>query len=532
VQKLHLVGFTPERDGLILSVRKGAKSGKYVVAVDEDVLRQLGEVARTTPMPPAARKNGLRPQAGPRTTRPESELTPREMQELLRAGWTVEEVAAEAGVDVDWVSRFASPVLAEMHRILEQALSKTLDKSRVGPSALPLASSVRRNAAERGVRFTEEDFESCWRAFQLDELTWVVGFDYESRGRNQTAEWILDLETDELAPRNRLAGQLGHVVSARRRIDTSAPAKPKAKTKAKATAKPASRPRGGRPAPAKAAAKKKRKAATPAKKKPARPRAAGPAPDAPPAAAPAARPHDPYRDQLRSRQADVVPARPAERAAPAIDAPLTTPPRFRATHRRSEPELEREPDLELEPPEPARKPEPARAVALLVPSVRALDRQPPHRGRAPGASPTIGNHGPLPAPEPVAVPEAIRERVATPLGSLEPLDDEPEDLEPVDDQDDELEDELEIVEDQDDELEVVEEHDDDLLDEHEPDDDVAELFAEALDDDLAELELVVPEPPRPRPMPPSPTFRGAQAAGPVSAAPAPRRRRSEPLRAR
>jgi len=34
MQKLHLVGFTPDHDGLILSARKGAKSGKFVVSVD------------------------------------------------------------------------------------------------------------------------------------------------------------------------------------------------------------------------------------------------------------------------------------------------------------------------------------------------------------------------------------------------------------------------------------------------------------------------------------------------------------------
>src|SRR4051812_38046381 len=99
MQKLHVVGVTPERDGLILSTRKGAKSGKYVVAVDSSTLDRLSAPS-TSQQPaaaPAPRSNGRRPQSEPRPAPSESLLTPREMQELLRGGWSLEEVAAEAG---------------------------------------------------------------------------------------------------------------------------------------------------------------------------------------------------------------------------------------------------------------------------------------------------------------------------------------------------------------------------------------------------------------------------------------------------
>src|ERR1043165_8058554 len=99
MQKLHVVGFTPERDGLILSTRKGAKSGKYVVAVDSSTLDRLSAPsAPQQPAAPAARSNGRRPQPEQRPAPTESLLTPREMQELLRGGWSLEEVAVEAGV--------------------------------------------------------------------------------------------------------------------------------------------------------------------------------------------------------------------------------------------------------------------------------------------------------------------------------------------------------------------------------------------------------------------------------------------------
>ena len=43
MQKLHLVGFTADFDGLIFSTRKGAKSGSFVVPIDGKLLKQLAE---------------------------------------------------------------------------------------------------------------------------------------------------------------------------------------------------------------------------------------------------------------------------------------------------------------------------------------------------------------------------------------------------------------------------------------------------------------------------------------------------------
>src|SRR4051812_14001133 len=324
MQKLHLVGFTPDGDGLILSTRKGAKSGGFVVPVDTATLERLVETSRATtvaaaPAPAAAKSNGRRSEHDPRKTLPDSQLGPREMQELLRGGWTLEEVAAEAGVDVDWVSRFAAPVLAEMHRVLDRALECTFEKPRVGPSALPLAASVRRNIAERGVRFTDEDFDDAWRAAQMYDDLWVIGFDYTSRGRGQSAEWVVDLELGDLTSNNRLGTQLGHVQSARRKIDTSPPPKPKPKaaTTRAAAAHPKSTTTAAKrraPAPKKAPTRARSRASTggakrstakrgTARAKSSKPHAAAepivvetPAPPAVPVPR-----RDPWREELRRR---------------------------------------------------------------------------------------------------------------------------------------------------------------------------------------------------------------------------------------
>lgn len=230
MQKLHLVGFTADFDGLIFAARKGAKSGSFVVPIDGRLLQQIAEAERHRD---GGGRGSVARDTTPRLTRPESSLGPREMQDRIRSGWTLDEVAAEAGVDHDWVRRFAAPVLAEVAQVIDRAQGATFDKPRVGASALPLAASVRRNVVERGVRLAEDELAEGWAAWQLDDERWLVRFAYRSRGRLQEAEWAFDPDGGELVSRNRLASQLGHVAAGRRRppapVRRAVPSPPAAK---------------------------------------------------------------------------------------------------------------------------------------------------------------------------------------------------------------------------------------------------------------------------------------------------------------
>lgn len=515
MQKLHLVGITPDLDGLILSTRKGAKSGSFVVKVDAEVLQRLFDAHKAQVPAPAQKSNGAaRSSSGPRTTRPNSNLSPREMQELMRNGWTIEEIAEEAGVDVDWVSRFAAPVRAEMRLILDQARECVFDKGRLGLSALPLAQSVRRNVSDRGVRFTDDEFDEGWRAFQLEGGVWMIEFRFRGRGKQQIAEWSYDADEATLTATNRLAGILGHVPSKRKRAATDGgtsggkkPAKRATKKKAATTKKKA----GTKKVAAKKVGTKKVATKTTAATKKAAVRRSTPAlttrmvtaqvrprslpqhvepTAAPPTTAAPAAARDPWREELRRREA----ARPAARATAS---PTPAPAR----------------------PAPRPAPEPEPVVAVVGPSVRMFTRtapkpsprrEPPARTvpqQAPEDAPddddlpdlTWGlapeKKGPLPAPAPVPVPEEIREKVAEPLGTFAIEDDRKDDDDVV-------------------EVAVVVE---------EP----APTPLPAAAEDEPELPAATWFPPaRPAPKPQRPVFKGATAAA------APRPRRREPLRGR
>ena len=212
MRKLHLVGLTTDRDGLIFTARQGSKSGGFIVPLDDRVLAAIADAGRLD--------NGAPPDDGvalpeveavPKRLRSESALTPREMQARLRAGRSIDEVAAEAGVDTEWVARFAVPILAEQAQVVELARALVYAKPRLGESSQPLGSSVLQNLSDRGVFLPDDIANAGWSAFQLHDSVWMVRFRYRSRGRDQEAQWEIDVPTGRLRARNRHASDLGYV---------------------------------------------------------------------------------------------------------------------------------------------------------------------------------------------------------------------------------------------------------------------------------------------------------------------------------
>jgi hypothetical protein len=206
VQELHLVGFTTDRRGLILSVHRGAPSGSYTIAIDsslitaiDDARAEVGDAAADEPVetPPI---DGERPQ---------SQLSVREVQSRLRQGRSVDEVARDAGVAPSWVARFAAPVLTEQAEIMRVVRGARLSK-RTGVSGAPLGEAVYRNLAERGFTPPRDELDQCWSARQLVDGLWEVAFAYSFGGRDHHVRWSYDVQADKVKPRDRIASQLGY----------------------------------------------------------------------------------------------------------------------------------------------------------------------------------------------------------------------------------------------------------------------------------------------------------------------------------
>jgi hypothetical protein len=205
VQQLHLVGFTTDRRGLIFSVRRGAKSGGYTIAVDDDLFSAIDDARAWLAEAVAEEGEAARTTADERQ---ESQLSVREVQSRLRQGWTIDEVATDAGVDPAWVARFAAPVLTEQAEVIRAVRAARLTK-RTGVSGAALGDAVYRNLAERGCTPPRDQLDRQWSARQLSEGLWEVTFAYTFRRRDHSVRWSYDVEHNKVAPRDRLASLLG-----------------------------------------------------------------------------------------------------------------------------------------------------------------------------------------------------------------------------------------------------------------------------------------------------------------------------------
>ncbi|MBE7192302.1 MAG: DUF3071 domain-containing protein [Gordonia polyisoprenivorans] len=113
-----------------------------------------------------------------------SSLRPREIQSRIRAGATVAEVAAIAGVSTDKIERFAHPVLLERSRAAElAALAHPLRHD--GPSELTLGDVV----TEGLVAFGQNPSEAAWDAWKGEDGYWAVQIAWQVGHTEHRAHW-------------------------------------------------------------------------------------------------------------------------------------------------------------------------------------------------------------------------------------------------------------------------------------------------------------------------------------------------------
>jgi len=180
MQDLRLLGVHEDGEHLLLADADGLR---YQVAVDESL---RAAVRRESPH--LSRLQVER----------ESSLRPRDVQALIRAGASAEEVAQRAGWSVDKVRRYEGPVLAEREYVATLARGARLRTRSVGAggsngsgsgSGMPaLAVRVGERLAGRGVDAERVTWDS-WRA---DDGPWTVVVTFAAGGRQRQASWQFD----------------------------------------------------------------------------------------------------------------------------------------------------------------------------------------------------------------------------------------------------------------------------------------------------------------------------------------------------
>ncbi|HVL32485.1 MAG TPA: septation protein SepH, partial [Actinomycetota bacterium] len=209
--KLRVIGTSADNAELILSNKKKGRTGSHAVAIDKRLLGVLQKAVYARRQMTAEDENGDR---SIRASRPaiEPKIPPREIQRLLRAGMSPQHVAREAEVDLEYVDQFLQMVLYERAGIVGEAQQLYLEKSRLGPSSLPLGDAVRTNLNIRRVRMSEEQFAASWTATRQEGQPWSVIFAFPFRGRTRKATWRFDPRARTMVAANKLAADMGWVL--------------------------------------------------------------------------------------------------------------------------------------------------------------------------------------------------------------------------------------------------------------------------------------------------------------------------------
>lgn len=169
MRDLRLVGLSDDGTRLVLGQPDGER---YALPVDERVRAAL---------------RGDRSRLGQLQMEMESKLRPRDIQARIRAGQTLEEVAAEAGISLDRVQRYAGPILHEREHIAQQAASVGVRRDDHGAVQL-LGELVSERLEHRGV--PRDDL--AWDAWRLEDGRWELRLDYHVGDQARSALWVYD----------------------------------------------------------------------------------------------------------------------------------------------------------------------------------------------------------------------------------------------------------------------------------------------------------------------------------------------------
>lgn len=114
----------------------------------------------------------------------EAQMRPREIQQRIRAGESIEQVAAAAGMPVHRIERFAYPVLLERSRTAELA-QRAHPVREDGPDVQTLGEVVAHSFGLRGHDLSETKWDS-WRG---DDGRWIVQLHWTTGRSDNRAHW-------------------------------------------------------------------------------------------------------------------------------------------------------------------------------------------------------------------------------------------------------------------------------------------------------------------------------------------------------
>lgn len=143
-------------------------------------------------------------------------LSPREIQEEIRVGRSIEDIVQASGAPVDYVMKFAQPVLDELNHAVLNALTVRLEVPGDrfnNPTTREFGEIIKARLAASGAGIEK------WSAMKAPEHGFYIYCEYELDNRQFKATWLYDPKRLALIPENDAAISL----SSGDRIATPAP---------------------------------------------------------------------------------------------------------------------------------------------------------------------------------------------------------------------------------------------------------------------------------------------------------------------
>ncbi|MDA0567086.1 DUF3071 domain-containing protein, partial [Streptomonospora sp. S1-112] len=179
MQELRLVAVS--EDGTYLVLASAGRGTRFMLPVD-DRLR--------------AAVRGQFSRLGQYEIEVENPLRPKEIQARIRSGETAEAIAEHAGIPIERVRWFESPVLQEREYIAQQAQRATV--RRQGESAPgPVLGDL---VAERIGAHQLENGDAVWDSWKREDNNWQLKLAYLVAGEERVAHWVYEPRRRSVTP--------------------------------------------------------------------------------------------------------------------------------------------------------------------------------------------------------------------------------------------------------------------------------------------------------------------------------------------
>lgn len=130
------------------------------------------------------------------------EITPREIQEEIRNGATIQELIDRSGASFEFIEKFAAPVIAELEHIVSSALSVRLT---IAGDRYNDSTQIEFGEIIAGRLITSGATGVAWVAKKVEPNNWKITANYQLNGVAGSATWSFDPRRLTLSPESETA---------------------------------------------------------------------------------------------------------------------------------------------------------------------------------------------------------------------------------------------------------------------------------------------------------------------------------------